>query len=248
MSRAHSSSIKKLVPFFAAIGALLLLVGAAPMVQASNNAPLPGAIVRPEPLVFELEVGEEKTLDIVIEDAVDVYGAQVEGTFDPNAVAVVDANLGLDGVQMTAGNLPVPGMVSLNSADNTAGTFGYAITQINPQLPASGNGIIVSLKLMGKTIGLSELEFTKVIIADRRCKSTRGDCSTWSDPGLAGDRRVAGLSAVDFKMKGDGLNKDSKGDIKGSCTRGEEGQPSLNVQLFKLAIHPISKSKQGGLR
>jgi hypothetical protein len=158
---------KKMVPFFAAIGALLFLVGAAQIVQASDHAPETGAIVRPEPLVFEIEAGEVETLTIVLENAVEVYGIDVRGQFDPNAVEVVDADLAKDGIQMVPGTIPATDFVFINSADNLTGSFQYVDIQINPTPPANGNGTVFSIRLLGKTTGDTAFTISSIKLSDR---------------------------------------------------------------------------------
>lgn len=125
------------------------------------------AAVRPTPLVFEVEVGKEKSLNIVLENAVDIYGIDVQGAFDASAIEIVDANSGRSGIQMIPGVIPKPDFVVINSADNLNGTFRYAVTQINPTPPASGNGVIFTLRVRGKTISESALTFTSVQMADQ---------------------------------------------------------------------------------
>lgn len=134
---------------------------------ASESTAASLVTVHPTPIVFEVEVGQVKSLNIVLENAVDVYGIDVQGQFDINAIEVVDANPGRSGIQMIPGVIPKPDFVVINSADNLNGTFRYAVTQINPTPPASGNGVIFSIRVRGKMISESALTFTSVQMADQ---------------------------------------------------------------------------------
>ena len=124
------------------------------------------AIVRPDPLVFEVGIGQVKKLDIVLENATNVYGIQVQGLFDIQRVEVMDANSARVGIQMIPGTLPKPDLVMLNSADNGTGTFIYVTTQMNPTPPASGDGVVFSIVIRGREVGESDFTITSAIPAD----------------------------------------------------------------------------------
>jgi len=124
------------------------------------------AIVRPDPLVFYVRLEQVKTLDIILENAIDVYGIDVQGQFDVEAIEVVDANLTKFGIQMIPGTIPKPDLVMFNSADNDLGTFMYVTTQMNPTLPSSGSGIVFSIQVRGLKIGVSAFTITSVLLGD----------------------------------------------------------------------------------
>ncbi len=126
------------------------------------------AIVRPQPSVLEIGQGQVETLDILLENAQDVYGIDVRASFDPAVVEVVDADPSRDSVQMTPGSFLKPDFMVRNVADNAAGTLQYVITQINPSEPVTGTGVILSVQFRGKLLGQqSELTIGFVEIADR---------------------------------------------------------------------------------
>ena len=105
---------------------------------------------------------------IRINNVADLYGADVRLSFDPDVLEVVDADLGLDGIQLQNGGLLVPPLYyALNAADNTAGTIQYAITQLNPTLEVSGSGILAIIRLRAKSTGVSALHFTYSKLATR---------------------------------------------------------------------------------
>jgi hypothetical protein len=124
-------------------------------------------VVRPDPLVFEVGIGQVKTLDILLENAVNVYGIDVRGQFDPQAVEMVDSDPAKDGVQMLPGSFPSPDFVVINATENITGTFQFVTTQVNPTPPANGNGIVLSLQIRGKSIGESAFVINYVETADR---------------------------------------------------------------------------------
>jgi hypothetical protein len=125
------------------------------------------ATLRPLPAALEMAPGAEGTLEIVLENAQDVYGIDVRATFDPALVELVDADAERAGVQMTAGSFPQPDFVAINTADNTTGTLRYVATQVNPTPPASGSGVVLSLRLRARAAGEVTIAITSVEMADR---------------------------------------------------------------------------------
>jgi hypothetical protein len=122
--------------------------------------------IRSDPQVFEVGVGQVETLDILIENAVDVYGIDLRARYDPALVEVVDLETGKPAAQMAAGSFMHHDFVLRNEADNNSGMLQYIFTQLNPSLPVNGSGIIISIQIRGKALGESQLEFVSLEIAD----------------------------------------------------------------------------------
>lgn len=104
------------------------------------------------------------TVQILINDAVDAYGADVILSFDPAVLEVVDYASG-QAVQ-NGGFLVPPLFVVRNVADNVAGTVRYAATQLHPTPPASGSGVLAIVRFRAKSAGTSTLTFTQTDLAD----------------------------------------------------------------------------------
>lgn len=147
------------------LGVLLSLVFLrVPSVAAQDG----GALVRPEPLVLEIGQGQVETLQLLLENAHEVYAIDVQARFDPAVVEVVDADPAQDGIQMTPGQFMQPDFLVRNVADNEAGTIHYVTTQVNPTLPASGTGVVLVVQFRGKREGEQvPLEIHFVDLADR---------------------------------------------------------------------------------
>lgn len=127
------------------------------------------AIVRVDPPAFDVGQSQVEQINIVIENAQDVYGIDVRAKFDPSIFEIADADPAADGVQMIPGNFIKPDFLVRNTADNQKGTLQYVITQVNPTPPANGNGIVVSILVRGKTLGKrGQLSIDSVDVADRR--------------------------------------------------------------------------------
>ena len=150
--------------------AILLMVVAAQPSSASEYGD-GGATIRPDPVTLEITPGQVSAINIVLENAADVYGIDVRAKFDPALIEIVDADPAQDGIQMTPGTFLKPDFVVRNTGDNGAGTLQYVVTQVNPTQPATGNGVVLTLNVRGKTPGQSELKIDSVQMADRRGQS-----------------------------------------------------------------------------
>ncbi|MBP6786060.1 MAG: hypothetical protein KA170_00625 [Candidatus Promineofilum sp.] len=125
------------------------------------------ATIGPDPAALELTPGQVQTVEIVLENAQQVYGIDVRVSFDPARVEIIDADPAKQGTQLVPGAFPSPDFVALNTADNTAGTLRYVVTQVNPTPPATGSGIVFSFQLRARSAGQSDLALTLVEMSDR---------------------------------------------------------------------------------
>jgi len=127
------------------------------------------ALVRAEPAVLEVGKGQIETLQILLVDAQNVYGVDLQASFDPAVMEVVDADPTQAGIQMTPEPFLEPDFVVLNVADNETGILRYVVTQLAPTPPANGEGVILSIQFLGKATGIeTALTILSVQIADRR--------------------------------------------------------------------------------
>ncbi len=154
----------KWVQLWVVLVTLAALLPAIPVQAKSGTAAL-----RFSPNVQKIGEGQVEKVDLILEDARGIYALDVRGAFDPLAVEIVDMDSQQEGVQMTPGSFPKPDFVVRNIADNTAGTFMYVLTQVNPTPPATGEGVVLSIYFRGKANGKSSrLAVNFVESADRR--------------------------------------------------------------------------------
>ena len=90
--------------------------------------------------------GQEFTVDVQLADIVDVYG--IEFTLD------FDASI-----------LEVPDFVVTNSADNTADTISYAVTQLMPTPPCNG-GIVATVRFLALAEATTAVDFTESVVSN----------------------------------------------------------------------------------
>ena len=135
----------------------------------AGNLQVGEALVSTDPIRLEIGAGQVEILKIRLENADKIYGIDLQATFDPAVVEVVDADSEQTGVQMLPGAFLKPDFVARNLVDNTNGTLRYVITQLKPTPVATGTGIVLRIYFLGKTQGASsKLTFTSAVIADRR--------------------------------------------------------------------------------
>jgi len=147
---------------FIAIQITVTLLVCLSLGQASPGWAQEGATVRPDPLSLEIGAGSTGVVNILVEDVTDLYGFEFEITFDPTVLEVVDADPGKEGAQIGAGDFLSPDWLLDNTVDNDSGTIAYALCQLSPSEPQSGDGVLATITWRGKTLGTSPIHFTYV--------------------------------------------------------------------------------------
>ena len=135
-----------------------------------TRTPLPGPIipvvVKIEPDHRQIAVGMTTTVDIDILGAMNLYGAEVHIAYDSTVVHVVDMDPGTPGVQVTLGDMPYPDYVASNVADNIAGSLSLAVNQLEPRLPAMGDGTMGTITFHAVGPGLSAVTISSTLLSD----------------------------------------------------------------------------------
>lgn len=100
------------------------------------------------------------SIDLYVQDVVNLYGADAKLLFDGRQLQVVDADPATAGTQIQplSGFLS-PDFVIKKIADNTAGFAWYANTQLNPSNPVSGSGAIARVTFQALEAGSFSLPF-----------------------------------------------------------------------------------------
>jgi hypothetical protein len=118
------------------------------------------------PTVVTTSIGAPATVEIWVEDVEDLYAGGFDIEFDPSVVRVQDANSFVDGVQIEAGSWLERQLEAANSVDNATGHIEYSVTQSRPATAKDGSGILARITFVGKTEGISAIQFSRLKLVD----------------------------------------------------------------------------------
>jgi len=105
------------------------------------------------------DVGQELDVVIQLDGANDVFGSEINLSFNP-------AILQVSGTSISPGTCPQPDFVAANFADNTAGTINYGVTQLSPTPPCDG-GVLATISFECVGEGVSPVSFISSIVNDQ---------------------------------------------------------------------------------
>jgi hypothetical protein len=110
------------------------------------------------------------TVDVIVENVSELYGAEFRLRYDPAVLSVQDLNANQSGIQIESGTLlPADqGFVVANKVDEAQGVITFAMTLLNPAPAVSGTGPLArvtfnTLQGGGSTISV---EHAKLVAAD----------------------------------------------------------------------------------
>lgn len=143
---------------------------------AATATPIPTPTQTPTPVVsgptklyiepsaiLGLPVGETSQVEVWLKNVERLHDIELHISFEPRYVHIEDADPDEEGVQIKAGDMPVPVQVIQNEANNYAGVIIYHVTA---ESPASGGGIVASFTVRGQAEGGTPLRFTVVKLLD----------------------------------------------------------------------------------
>jgi hypothetical protein len=134
--------------------------------------------------------GDTVTVDVMIDNISNMYGAEFRLRYDPAILAVQDLNAEQNGLQIEVGTLlPIDkGFVVANKIDETTGEIVFAMTLLNPAPPAEGSGPLarVSFKVLQNSPTTLNIEHAKLVAADlQTIPSQTGSMNLGSAPDAA---------------------------------------------------------------
>lgn len=124
------------------------------------------ATLRVAPESQWVRIGKTTDVEVMVEQVSGLYGAEIHLSFDPETLEVIDMDAAKPGIQIEPGTLPYPDFVVLNQADNQAGTIDYAATQMPPNMPESGQGVIARITFYAKKADTTRIEVDQFLLAD----------------------------------------------------------------------------------
>ncbi|MCW5852180.1 MAG: carboxypeptidase regulatory-like domain-containing protein [Anaerolineae bacterium] len=116
------------------------------------------ATMRPVPSRREVAPGAVVTVDVWVENVIDLFGADVTLHFDPTLLRPRSSQVRVGGL------LNDPGVVvTRNQVGAAQGTAHLVITRVAPLLPISGSGVLFSLEFDALALGDSALTLTPAL-------------------------------------------------------------------------------------
>jgi hypothetical protein len=145
--------------------ALATVLVTIPIVSGAH-APLVATLYL-DPAAAPVPAGGSTPVEIRIDGVSDLYGLQLQISFDPTLVEVVDADSNTAGTQITPGACPAADFIVANDAANGSGLITYAVTALNPTPPCAGAGLVASIEFRSLAGGTSALHFDDWILSTR---------------------------------------------------------------------------------
>lgn len=147
-------------------GAALIVFVLAILCTSAGKAQ--GAQVFLRPASSTIAPGESVTLEVWVQDVVNLYGADIALFFDPSLLAVEDAFPSDPEVQIAPGELFDPELTfeARNIVLNETGVISYTAVLQNPAPPVTGSGVLARITLRGLRAGVSAVSFRRVLLGD----------------------------------------------------------------------------------
>ncbi len=136
-----------------------------------------------------LAVGQEIAVNVLVEGAPTIYGADVHLVFDPALLEVVDADTSVPEIQLTPGDFidANKSFVLQHEVNNEKGTANYALTLLNPAPSVQGNGRLVQITFRAKAEGQATISIAKGLFGTQ-----------------AGETITPALDGIEIKVTADG--------------------------------------------
>lgn len=149
---------KRVIPFLLALIVGVSLFAFSRSVTANYQE---NTLIEIRPASGAYDPGDEIEVQVWVVDVVDLYAADVQLSFDPAELAVIDAEV------TPVNDLLQPDFVVRELADNQTGLVWYAATQLNPTEPATGSGALFTFTFEVLSDGISDVIISEQILATR---------------------------------------------------------------------------------
>jgi hypothetical protein len=110
-----------------------------------------------------LQDEKQLVVDVAVASVTDLFGAEIQLTYDPAQLQVVDANPRLEGIQIAPGPfLAVEDrFVVTNRVDAQTGQITFVVTLLGPARPVSGSGVLATVAFLTIGGGPYEVQVTR---------------------------------------------------------------------------------------
>ncbi len=116
---------------------------------------------------IEVQPGAQFELPVEVRGVENLYAVDIEIRFDPAILQAEDADPDTEGVQAGLSTFLEAGLLLYNEIDNQEGVVRFAMSQVNPAEPASGDGILLVVYFVARAEGKTDLEISFLEASDR---------------------------------------------------------------------------------
>lgn len=117
------------------------------------------------PAEASVAVGQTIEVTIQAENVSNLFGIELSIRFNASVLEVVDADANKPGTQITAGGFLSPDLETTNEVANDV--INYAVQQVSPHNPVSGNGVLARITFRAKSAGTSNIALEDVFLFDQ---------------------------------------------------------------------------------
>ncbi len=130
--------------------------------------PSPPTTVYIDPSPLKIPTGNTDVTKVMVESIPNLYGVELELTFDPNIVEVMDSDPNTPNIQIGVGDLfdGKSPLVVRNSVDNNTGIIEFTVLLHAPSIPIDVSGSIANITWHTKKEGLSNIVFKQTKLSD----------------------------------------------------------------------------------
>jgi LysM repeat protein len=117
------------------------------------------ATIQIQPVTQQLVIGQTTSVEVRVDNVIDLVGLEFELSFTPAILQVQDADPGRDGIQLQPNETFLSGFIATNDANNATGLIRYAVSQLGPFTPVSGGGGLAIITFQAVAQGVSQITF-----------------------------------------------------------------------------------------
>lgn len=104
--------------------------------------------------------GVQFEVPVKVRSVNNLFAIDIEIKFDPTLLQVEDSAPSIEGIQVGLGEFLDAGLMLYNEADNQKGIIRFAMSQVNPSEPKSGDGVIIIIEFLAVAEGEAKLEIS----------------------------------------------------------------------------------------
>lgn len=121
--------------------------------------------INPSILTLSSNGGQGNAL-LYLSNITETYSIDVELSYNPSVLTVIDYDPNVQGIQVQPGNCPQPQTIVLNSVNTTLGIINYTVSQVGSTAGCNG-GIVFSVLFQCVAGGQSPLDIDDSLILNR---------------------------------------------------------------------------------